>query len=178
MIKLNLAKEFLTMINVICQVFEILIIFFVVGLVAKMFINAEEKTHFSRDNDYRIKLIAISLVGGGTLALVELIALLLVMNAKITSSDRLIILMPLAAAIITVNVMLIMATAPNERDSEKSVNLKDRADTLDLEAELTRRHITEQEQYINQKKAYFEQRIKFHEMRKTVDELLRKRDDR
>lgn len=165
------------MIDIICQVFEILIIFFVVGLVAKMFINAEEKTHFSRDNDYRIKLIAISLVGGGTLALVELIALLLVMNAKITSSDRLIILMPLATAIIAINVMLIMATAPKERDSEKSVNLKDHADTLDLEAEVVRRHITEREQYINQKKAYFEQRIKFHEMRKTVDELLRKRDD-
>lgn len=166
------------MINVICQVFEILIIFFVVGLVAKMFINAEEKTHFSRDNDYRIKLIAISLVGGGALALVELIALLLVINAKIASSDRLIILMPLAAAIIIVNVMLIMVTAPKERDSEKSANLKDHADTLDLEAELACRHITEQKQYINQKKKYFEQRIKFREMRKTVDELLRKRDDR
>ena len=84
--------------------------------------------------------------------------------------------MPLTAVIITVNVMLIMVTAPKERDSETSVNLKDHADTLDLEAEVVRRHITEREQYINQKKAYFEQRIKFHEMRKTVDERLRKRD--
>lgn len=84
--------------------------------------------------------------------------------------------MPLAAAIITVNVMLIMATAPNERDSEKSVNLKDHADALDLEAEVARRHVTEQEQYIDQTHTYFEQRIKFCEMRKTVDELLRKQD--
>lgn len=69
-----------------------------------------------------------------------------------------------------------MITAPRERDSKTRINLQDQTDALDLQAKETRRYITEQEQRMNQKKAYFEQQIKFHEMRKTVDELLRKRD--
>lgn len=167
MIKLDLAKEFLTMINIACQFLEVLIIFFAVGLVVRMFINAEQATHFSRDTEYRIKLIALSLIGGSVIAFTEVFAVLLVDNTEIASSDRLIILIPLAAAIIILNVMLMIITAPEKSETE---------DNIDLQAKEIRKHITEQEQYINQKKAYFEQQIKFHEMRKTVDELLRKRD--
>lgn len=159
MIKLNLAKEFLTMINVICQFLELLIIIVAVTLVVKMFVNAEQATHFSQDIDYRIKLIALSLIGGSVIALLEVFVVLLVMNAKIASSDQLIILIPLATAIIVLNVMLMIITAPKKSETE------------------TRKHITERMQYINQKTAYFERQIKFYEMRKTVDELLRKRDD-
>lgn len=149
------------MINVICQFLELLIIIVAVTLVVKMFVNAEQATHFSQDIDYRIKLIALSLIGGSVIALLEVFAVLLVMNAKIASSDQLIILILLATAIIVLNVMLMIITAPKKSETETE----------------TRKHITERMQYINQKTAYFERQIKFYEMRKTVDELLRKRDD-
>lgn len=155
------------MINLSCQFLELLIIFFAVGLIVKMFINAKQATHFSQDIDYRIKLIALSLIGGSAIAFIEVFAVLLVDNAKIASNDRLIILMPLAVAIIVLNVMLMMITAPEKSETEDDVG----SQVTELQ-----RYITEQEQRMNQKKAYFEQQIKFHEMRKTVDELLRKRD--
>lgn len=155
------------MINIACQFLELFIIIVAVTLVVKMFINAEQATHFSQDIDYRTKLICLSLFGSNVIALLEVFAMLLVMNAKIASSDRLIILIPLAVVIIVLNVMLMMITAPKKSETE---------DDIDLQVTELQRYSVEQEQYINQKKAYFERQIKFHEMRKTVDELLRKRD--
>lgn len=90
------------MINIACQFLELLIIIVAVTLVVKMFINAEQVTHFSRDIEYRTKLICLSLFGSNAIALLEVFAVLLVDNAKIASSDRLIILIPLAVAIITI----------------------------------------------------------------------------
>lgn len=51
------------MINIACQFLELLIIIVAVTLVVKMFINAEQVTHFSRDIEYRTKLICLSLFG-------------------------------------------------------------------------------------------------------------------